>query len=133
MKSLFATLSVSALTYFRGTATKVYIEVVRTNENISYFSVSQYFVSDMFFQQISKILIDKLPKILIRVTVNVQLCIAFKFQHFTFSETNSTLTVVPLKRDVFELATLKMCSAQSSGLISVCFNGLYIVLILILC
>ena len=60
----------------------------------------------------------------------LQLCIAFKFQHFTFFETNSSLTVVPLKRDVFELATLKMCSAQSSGLISACFNGLYIVLIL---
>lgn len=82
-------------------------------------------MSDMFFQQISKILIDKLTKILTRVTVNVKLCIAFKFQHFTFSETNSSVAVVPLKRDVFVLATLKMCSAQSSGLISAYFNGLY--------
>lgn len=43
-KSLFATLSsVFALTYFRGTETNVYIEVVRTNENISYFSWESIF------------------------------------------------------------------------------------------
>ena len=83
------------------------------------------FVSDMFFQQISKILIDNSTKIfpLLANYFLVPLQIYIWISHFSRPLPR---WLAPLKRNVFELATLKMCSVQSSGLIPVSFNGLSI-------
>ena len=79
----------------------------------------------MFFQQISKILIDNSTKIFPLLAnyflVPLQICIWIS--HFSKPLPH---WLDPLKRNVFELATLKMCSVQSSGLIPVSFNGLSI-------